>query len=257
MLGQNYRILFLVGMTAVFAPAAMSQYPQWLKAVDPGPRPNPSSPIPNPVPGLGDNETALFNESLLRVSELEGTCDTCSQHPQNVLPIDPDPNNPFSPATLVNSAGMGPVFNADQCFICHSQPVIGGSSPYVNPAEKIAHRLGGTNKVPAFEQANGLMREVRFKSDHDGNRDGGVHSLFTLEGRSDAPGCVLAQPDFDKEVANRNIAFRIPLQRFGLGPTRDTVSSSRICFFSRLATSCRSKSPKECPSESLLILNDT
>ena len=90
-------------------------------AKDPGPRPNPARTIPNPVPGLNANELALFNESLLRVSELEGSCDTCSQQPQNVPPIDPDPKNPFSPLKLVNSAGMGPVFNADQCFICHFQ----------------------------------------------------------------------------------------------------------------------------------------
>jgi len=77
------------------------------KAKDPGPRPNPTSAIPRPVSGLSANELALFNESLLRVSELEGSCDTCAQQPQNVLSIDPDPKNPFSPLKLVNSAGMG------------------------------------------------------------------------------------------------------------------------------------------------------
>jgi hypothetical protein len=184
---------------------------------DPGPRPNPSSAIPRPVAGLNANELALFNESLLRISELEGTCDTCAQQPQNVPPIDPSPQNPFSPLRLVNSAGMGPVFNADQCFICHFQPQIGGSSPAVNPASVIASRLGGTNTVPSFELPNGAFREVRFKFNPDWTRDGGVHSLFTLQGRSDAPGCRLAQPDFAGAVASQNIAFRIPLQLFGLG----------------------------------------
>jgi CxxC motif-containing protein (DUF1111 family) len=187
------------------------------KAHDPGPRPNPSSAIPNPVQGLNENETALFDESLLRVSELEGSCDTCGQQPPNVPPIDPDPNNPFSPLGLVNSAGMSPVFNADQCFICHSQPAIGGSAPAKNPAEKIAHRLGGTNTVPPFEADDGAFREVRFKYNSDGTRDGGVHSLFTLQGRSDTPTCTLKQPDFDAAVREHNIAFRIPLQLFGLG----------------------------------------
>jgi CxxC motif-containing protein (DUF1111 family) len=187
------------------------------KAHDPGPRPNPQSPVPNPVPGLNENETALFNESLLRVSELEGSCDTCSQQPPNGPPIDPDPDNPFSPQSLVNSAGMSPVFNADQCFICHSQPQIGGSSPAHSPAEKIAHRLGGTNIVPDFEEPDGAFREVRFKFNSDGTRDGGVHSLFTLQGRSDTPTCTLKQPDFATAVRERNIAFRIPLQLFGLG----------------------------------------
>ncbi len=187
------------------------------KAKDPGPRPNPSSTIPSPVPGLNANELALFNESLLRLSELEGSCDTCAQQPQNVAPTDPSPTNPFSPLKLVNSAGMGPVFNADQCFICHFQPLIGGSSPAVNPASVIAHRLGGTNTVPSFESKNGAFRETRFKFNSDLSRDGGVHSLFTLQGRSDAPNCTLPQPDFDTAVKNQNIAFRIPLQLFGLG----------------------------------------
>jgi CxxC motif-containing protein (DUF1111 family) len=193
--------------------------PPWshVRAKDPGPRPNPESAIPNPVPGLNQNEIALFNESLLRVSELEGTCDTCAQQPQNVLPVDPDPKNPFSPLRLINSAGMGPVFNADQCFTCHFQPMIGGSSTRQNPAHTIAHRMGGTNTVPRFEEPDGAFREVRFKFSRDGSRDGGVHSLFTLQGRSDAPACRLEQPDFEREAQRQNIAFRIPLQLFGLG----------------------------------------
>jgi len=203
--------ILLCGLLTLTATAQNS------KAHDPGPRPDPQSHIPNPVPGLNDNETALFIESLLRVSELEGSCDTCAQQPQNVPPVDPDPDNPFSPRSLVNSAGMSPVFNADQCFICHFQPAIGGSSPRHNPAEKIAHRLGGTNVVPPFEKAHGAFREVRFKYNPDGTRDGGVHSLFTLQGRSDTPTCTLKQPDFAAAVRDRNIAFRIPLQLFGLG----------------------------------------
>jgi len=198
--------LSLMGAAAVAGPAK-----------DPGPRPNTATEVPKPIDGLNGNEKLLFQESLLRVSELEGTCDTCAQQPQNVLPIDPDPNNPFSPRSLVNSAGMGPVFNADQCFICHSQPLIGGSSPKSNPATIIAHRLGGTNTVPPFETPDGAFRETRFKYNPDGTRDGGVHSLFTLQGRSDAPNCKLKQPDFQTELARRNVSFRIPLQLFGLG----------------------------------------
>jgi CxxC motif-containing protein (DUF1111 family) len=183
--------------------------------------------MPKPIPGLNANELALFNESLLRVSELEGTCDTCAQQPQNVPPIDPDPQNPFSPLKLVNSAGMSPVFNADQCFVCHFQPLIGGSSPRTNPASVIAHRLGGTNTVPSFELADGPFRETRFKFNQDLSRDGGVHSLFTMQGRSDAPGCNLAQPDFETAVRTQNIAFRIPLQLFGLGLI-ESISDSAI-----------------------------
>jgi CxxC motif-containing protein (DUF1111 family) len=207
----------------ILASAVLAQNSSKFRAKDPGPRPNPATTIPNHIqktdnnPGLNANEIALFNESLLRVSELEGTCDTCAQQPQAVPPIDPDPNNPFSPLRLVNSAGMGPVFNADQCFICHFQPAIGGSAPAVNPANVIAHRLGGTNIVPSFEAPDGAFRETRFKFNPDGSRDGGVHSLFTVKGRSDAPDCKLEQPDFDAAVRQQNIAFRIPLQLFGLG----------------------------------------
>jgi hypothetical protein len=206
--------LLLLGFVSSFA---LAEDHGAFKSHDPGPRPNPSTAIPNPVKGLNENETALFDESLLRVSELEGSCDTCGQQPPNVPPIDPDPNNPFSPLGLVNSAGMSPVFNADQCFICHSQPAIGGSAPAKNPAEKIAHRLGGTNIVPSFEAEDGAFREVRFKYNPDGTRDGGVHSLFTLQGRSDTPSCTLKQPDFEGATREHNIAFRIPLQLFGLG----------------------------------------
>jgi len=211
------RIAYTAIVWTLFVSAMTAQNIAQFRARDPGPRPNPASTIPNPVAGLSENETALFNESMLRVSELEGSCDTCPQQPPNVPPIDPDPTNPFSPSKLVNSAGMSPVFNADQCFICHFQPAIGGSTPAHNPARTIAHRLGGTNTVPNFEKPTGPFRELRFKYNADGSRDGGVHSLFTLQGRSDTPNCTLQQPDFAQAVRDRNIAFRIPLQLFGLG----------------------------------------
>ncbi|HEU4685118.1 MAG TPA: di-heme oxidoredictase family protein, partial [Nitrospira sp.] len=47
--------------------------------------------------------------------------------------------------------------------------------------------------------------------------DGGVHALFTITGRSDAPGCHLSQPDFRTAVAGRNVVFRIPTPVFGAG----------------------------------------
>src|SRR5258708_23205575 len=129
------------------------------KAKDPGPRPNPATAIPNPVPGLNESESALFHESLLRVSELEGTCDTCAQQPQAVPPIDPDPNNPFSPLKLVNSAGMGPIFHAAQCFICQSQPALGGSGPPAKPPALIAALpLGHHILRPPPQPQRGLPR---------------------------------------------------------------------------------------------------
>src|SRR5258708_22398991 len=138
-------IVFVLAVSVAalgLATATLPDSPHF-KAKDPGPRPSPATAIPNPVPGLNESESALFHESLLRVSELEGTCDTCAQQPQAVPPIDPDPNNPFSPLKLVNSAGMGPIFNADQCFFCHSQPALRGDAPAPNPPPPTPHRVGG------------------------------------------------------------------------------------------------------------------
>ena len=41
--------------------------------------------------------------------------------------------------------------------------------------------------------------------------------IRTIQGRSDAPECTLPQSDFRTEHLRRNLAFRIPLQLFGLG----------------------------------------
>jgi hypothetical protein len=61
------------------------------------------------------------------------------------------------------------------------------------------------NIVPSFITLNGPVREVRFKFKTDGKRDGGVHNLYTIGGRTDAPGCVLTQPDFKREAARENL----------------------------------------------------
>src|SRR5262249_53941639 len=66
----------VIGLLGIVSTITLAQSNgQWFRAHDPGPLPNPQSHIPNPVPGLNENEAALFNESLLRVSELEGSCD--------------------------------------------------------------------------------------------------------------------------------------------------------------------------------------
>jgi len=91
---RTVSVVILLAVSVTSAMLAQSNGHSF-RAKDPGPRPNPASPIPKPVEGLNENEAALFNESLLRVSELEGSCDTCAQQPQGVLPIDPDPQNPI------------------------------------------------------------------------------------------------------------------------------------------------------------------
>ena len=113
--------------------------------------------------------------------------------------------------------GLGPRFNLDSCAGCHAQPNIGGSSPALNPQIAVAKKAGATNEIPSFITADGPIREARFKLNPDGSPDGGVHALFTISGRSDAPGCFLHQPDFRTAVATQNVAFRIPTPTFGLG----------------------------------------
>jgi CxxC motif-containing protein (DUF1111 family) len=130
--------------------------------------------------------------------------------------------------------GLGPTFNAAGCAECHKQPEVGGSSPHPkspqkpdvqNPQIVVAQRDGATNTIPFFVDANGPVREARFRT------DGGVHGLFTIAGRSDAPGCVLAQPDFTAEEAKGNLSFRIPTPVFGLGlveATPDAVLEANL-----------------------------
>jgi len=113
--------------------------------------------------------------------------------------------------------GLGPTFNLDSCSGCHSQPAIGGTSPPVNPQVAVATLMGAKNTVPSFVTANGPIREARFVRNPDGSPDGGVHGLFTITGRTDAPGCNIAQPNFAAELGRNNVVFRIPTPLFGLG----------------------------------------
>ncbi len=113
--------------------------------------------------------------------------------------------------------GLGPTMNLDSCAGCHVQPAVGGTSPAVNPQVAFATKMNATNIVPSFITPNGPVREARFVKNPDGTLDGGVHDLFTIAGRSDAPGCALAQPDFATELAHGNVIFRIPTPTFGAG----------------------------------------
>jgi CxxC motif-containing protein (DUF1111 family) len=117
--------------------------------------------------------------------------------------------------------GLGPRFNLDSCKGCHAQPDVGGTSPAVNPQVAVATAFGARNRVPSFVSLTGAIREARFLFNPDGTRDGGVHALFVISGRVDATGnasgCNAVQEDFERQVANRNIIFRIPTPTFGAG----------------------------------------
>jgi CxxC motif-containing protein (DUF1111 family) len=120
--------------------------------------------------------------------------------------------------------GLGPRFNLDGCAGCHTHPTIGGSSGPVNVQPRVALKFGATNRIPPFIQTDGPVRVVRFKRDANGNPDGGVHDLFVITGRSDAPtGCAITQPDFTNQ---NNLSFRIPTPTFGLGLIESITDST-------------------------------
>lgn len=114
--------------------------------------------------------------------------------------------------------GLGPTFNLNSCVGCHAFPAGGGTSPRVNPQIAVATLHGARNTIPSFLSLNGPIREVRFKKHADGSDDGGVHSLFVITGRSDAPpGFNLPQTNFAPHIASGNVVFRIPTPLFGMG----------------------------------------
>jgi len=114
--------------------------------------------------------------------------------------------------------GVGPRFNFVSCAGCHAQPATGGTSPAVNPLFRVPGQLGFKNNViPSFIKFDGPVREARFQFNSDGTRDGGVHALFVISGHPQAAGCNIRQEDFETQVRNRNIIFRIPTPTFGAG----------------------------------------
>jgi len=129
--------------------------------------------------------------------------------------------------------GLGPTFNSNSCSSCHGQPFVGGTSPAVNPQIQVANASGATNTIPSFITLNGPVREARFPFALDANGnptttpDGGVHGLFTIQGRSDARGCEMPQQNFEQMVQDNNISFRIPTPTFGAG-LMETISDDKI-----------------------------
>jgi CxxC motif-containing protein (DUF1111 family) len=87
----------------------------------------------------------------------------------------------------------------------------------VNPQVAAATDQGAINQVPQFITISGPVREARFPYTFSGEVDGGVHDLFTIAGRSDAPGCNLQQPDFGRAAQLGDLIFRIPTPTFGEG----------------------------------------
>ena len=185
-------ILTLIVITCLYNLAQTRSGP-----VDRGVRGGPAG-AGGPLAGLTADETAFFQDGQARFAEIEV--------------VAKGTNN-----------GLGPRFNSNQCFSCHSQPSAGGSSPAKNPLPEVAGLSGAKNIVPWFIVQNGPIREARFKKTK-GVTDGNVHALFVITGRSDSPGCNLAQFDFSPagdplsgQGGNPNISFRIPTPLFGAG----------------------------------------
>jgi CxxC motif-containing protein (DUF1111 family) len=125
--------------------------------------------------------------------------------------------------------GVGPRFNFVSCAGCHAQPATGGTSPAVNPLFRVndpADLKFVNNTIPSFISRNGPVREARFQFNADGSRDGGVHALFVISGHPDAAGCTIRQEDFETQVRNRNIIFRIPSPVFGAGMIESITDST-------------------------------
>jgi CxxC motif-containing protein (DUF1111 family) len=206
---------------------------------------------------ITDNEYQSFLEGINRAGQLESSCDQCAMVTDgSPAPVNPNNGlrelDPLFPQFTTNSNGLGARHNADQCFACHGHPVLGGSGGFLvpNPValaqfgpraarppenpqfDLIPHRFGKQNVVPSFQLQYGPIREVRFINqvdssgnfvlDGNGNKipDGGVHQLWVvkgIQGDTTIPSCSLTQPDFEKQVRQNNVAFRIPLQMLGLG----------------------------------------
>jgi cytochrome c peroxidase len=166
-------------------------------------------------PTLNASEQALFNAGLEAFTEVDSVSGTIAGEP---------------------GKGLGPTFNGNSCAMCHAQPNIGGSSPgkkspqhpIANPQVGLAALHGAHNTVPSFITADGPVREARFISVSNSGSplDGGVHGLYTIAGRPDAPGCNLAQADFATQVNNHNVIFRTPTPIFGLGLVENTPDAT-------------------------------
>jgi CxxC motif-containing protein (DUF1111 family) len=212
----------IAGFCLLLASAAVANNQE---PVDPGPRPGPAG-AGGPYPTLNDDERALFNGALDVFKEVDSVSGDISGEP---------------------SKGLGPTFNSNSCASCHAEPAALGTSPHPNlglvradnPQVAMASldRVSGQEQVvPSFIRRDGPVREARFIRNPDGSKDGGVHGLYTIAGRVDAPGCNLAPPDFDTELANNNVIFRIPTPTFGLGLIENVPDNALVANLGNYAS---------------------
>jgi CxxC motif-containing protein (DUF1111 family) len=195
-----------------------------LAQADPGPRPGPAG-AGGPFPGLNATEQAQFAAALRVFQEVDSVSGGVAGE---------------------TGVGLGPTFNGNSCAQCHAQPAVGGTSPGLaspqhpmpNPQVALATLDGAHNTVPPFITPGGPIREARFITTGGSNPslDGGVHDLYTIAGRVDAPGCNMAQPDFAGQLAANNVIFRIPTPVFGLGLVENTSDEALRANLAATAT---------------------
>ena len=167
-------------------------------AVDPGPRGGPPG-AGGPVSGLSSSESQLFMDGQETIQEIDSV--------QGTIPN--------------TGLGLGPRYNMDGCSGCHNFPAPGGSSPPVNPLVAVATEDGAMNVVPFFIAIDGpILRAFII-----GNTGSQETHLYTITGRSDAPGCNIAQPDFNSLAPD--LAFHMPLPLYGDGLV-EAVDTSTI-----------------------------
>jgi len=177
-------------------------------AQDPGPRAG-SPGSGKPLATLNAFQLEYFRNGLARFNQTDSVTGSISGEP---------------------GEGLGPGYNSTSCQSCHAQPSVGGSSPSTtaypnigpNPQVAAASADGATNTLPYFITANGPVREARFpvvvaNGSLTQTPDGGVHDVFSIAGRSDAPNCTMAQPNFIQAEQLGNVIFRIPTPVFGAG----------------------------------------
>jgi CxxC motif-containing protein (DUF1111 family) len=177
-------------------------------AQDPGPRAG-SIGAGKPLSTLNGYQLEFFQNGLARFLQTDSVSGTISGEP---------------------GEGLGPGFNSNSCQSCHAQPSVGGSSPSANaypnigpnPQVAVATADGATNTLPFFITADGPVREARFpyviaNGGLTQAPDGGVHDLFSIAGRSDAPNCTMAQPNYEVAEQLNDLIFRIPTPVFGAG----------------------------------------
>jgi CxxC motif-containing protein (DUF1111 family) len=204
---RRISIFVTVALLMVLSMAALMSRPAVVKgsscpispcptATDPGPRPLPAA-AGTFFPTLTANQSAIGTRLTQIFTEV----------------------NFVAGGPLVKTVGLGPRFNSNSCSSCHAYPAVGGSSSPTNPLFGIYQLMGATNTMPYFITANGPTIVARFPYQSDGvTPDGGVHQMFTISNRTDAPGCTtMVQPNFTNAQANNDIIFRQTTPTYGTG----------------------------------------